>query len=272
MAKDGNNLVLSVAERSSLISVSPEAKQFIRPYLGSKELINAEQRFCLWLGDDEVADAAAIPGIRKRLDAVIDFRSKSEDRDASKFVDRPHRFVQRSYSHSSCIGIPGVSSIRRDYIPMGWFGPGTVLSYAAFAIYDAELSQLALLQASMHAAWVRMVGGRMKSDYRYSNTLCYNAFPFPALDGKRSAALNDSALRILAARERWPDRSLAELYDPDGMPANLREAHRANDALVDSLYRKKPFGSDADRMEVLLAMYRDLVAEAEAKKSKKGKG
>ena len=123
----------------------------------------------------------------------------------------------------------------------------------------------------MHMAWVRMVAGRIKEDYRYSNTLCYNAFPFPDMDDAARVALSESALGILAARERWPDRSLAELYDPDKMPANLRSAHEANDALVDSFYRKKPFESDADRMELLLAMYRELVNEADQNKTKQSK-
>jgi len=109
----------------------------------------------------------------------------------------------------------------------------------------------------------------MKSDYRYSNTLCYNTFPFPDLNDVSRAELTDWALGIVAARERWPDWSLAELYDPDKMPANLRAAHNANDAYVDSLYRAKPFGSDADRMELLLQLYRELVAGQETKKSKK---
>ena len=109
----------------------------------------------------------------------------------------------------------------------------------------------------------------MKSDYSYSATLAYNTFPFADTSFSQKDALANSALDILAARERWPDRSLAELYDPDKMPANLRAAHKANDALVDSLYRSKPFKSDADRMELLLANYRDLVAEVDSRKSKK---
>ena len=273
MAKDGKHLSLTAAERQSLLDASPEAGKFVKPYLGSKELINAQPRFCLWIEDDKLAEAKAIAGVSVRLDKVKAFRSASKDRDASKFDDRPHRFVQRAFSHTSCIGIPGVSSDRREYIPMGWFSPGTVLSYLAFAVYEAEPWVLAILQTSMHTAWVRTIGGKMRdAGYRYSNTLCYNTFPFPEINSSRREALEDSALEILAARERWPDRSLAELYDPDKMPANLRAAHEANDALVDSLYREKPFGSDVDRMELLLAMYRDLVAEDDEKKSKKGKG
>ena len=114
----------------------------------------------------------------------------------------------------------------------------------------------------MHMAWVRTTAGRMKSDYRYSNTLCYNTFPFLELSDDESAALTDSALRILAARERWPDRSLADMYDPDRMPANLRDAHDENDVVIDKLYRRKPFKSDAERMELLLYMYRGLLASS----------
>ena len=270
MAKDGNSLSLSGNERDALLAEAPEAALFVKSYLGSKEVINALPRFCLWIDDDDFDKAMAIPAVRRRLEAVADFRAKSKDRDASKFVDRPHRFVQRAYADSNCIAIPGVSSDRRQYIPMGWFPSGTVLSYSAFSVYDADAWLLAVVQSAMHMTWVRTVGGKMRNDYRYSNTLCYNTFPLPKIGDADRDSLASSALGLLAARERWPDRSLAELYDPDKMPANVREAHEANDALVDSLYRKKPFDSDADRMELLLAMYRDLVAEADAKKSKKG--
>jgi len=272
MAKDGNYLSLSAAERESLIAEGPRVASFIKPYVGSAELLKAQDRYCLWIEDERVGEAKQYSGVRSRLRAVEEFRAASKDRDASKFVDRPHRFVQTAYKPGACIAIPGVSSARRTYIPLGWFQSGTVLSYATFAIYGAQPWLFGLLHSSMHMTWVRTVGGRMKSDYRYSNTLCYNTFPFPDLDDARREGLSHRALEILATRERWPDRSLAELYDPDKMPANLRAAHEANDAHVDSLYRKKPFGSDSDRMELLLSMYRDLVAAADEKKSKEKKG
>ena len=123
-----------------------------------------------------------------------------------------------------------------------------------------------ILHSAQHVAWVRTVSGALESRLRYANTLCYNPFPFPKLSEDARGAITGSALKILAARERWPDRSLAELYDPELMPANLVEAHKANDELVDSLYREEAFVSDADRMELLLAMYRDLVAEEDSQK------
>lgn len=272
MAKDGNNLILSPGERHDLLVGQPDAERFVKPYVGSSELLNSVPRYCLWIEDHELDEAREVAGIRQRLDAVVQFRRNSKDRDASKFVDRPHRFVQTAYRSTPCIAIPGVSSARRSFIPLGWFPAGTVLSYATFAVYDAAPWLFALLHSTLHMAWVRSVGGRMKSDYRYSNTLCYNTFPFPDLDDDQKAGLNEAALRILAARERWPDRSLAQLYDPDKMPANLRAAHEANDELVDSLHWSKPFASDADRMELLLGMYRDLVATQDATNRKSMKG
>ena len=267
---DGGHLVLSPAERREFLSADSASRDFIRPYVGASELLNAEQRYCLWIEEDELARALAIDLIKKRIDRVQTYRSSSKGRDPRKWADRPFRFVYRNYEDAPCLVVPGVSSVRRDYIPLALYSPGTVISNKLFGVYGAEPWLFALLHSRTHMAWVRTVCGRLKSDFSYSNTIGYNAFPFPSLGKVQCADLSEQAHRILAARESWPDRSLAELYDPDKMPANLRAAHEANDELVDSLYRSKPFMSDADRMELLLAMYRDLVAEADEKKSKKG--
>ena len=197
------------------------------------------------------------------LDRVKAFRTKAAGADSTKFQDRPHLFTRRSWKDAACIAVPSVSSERRTYVPMRFLPAGVVVGHTAYTAYEPRPMHFALLQSLMHMSWVRTVAGRMKSDYRYSNTLCYNTFPFPELDDEARERLDESARAILSARERWPDRSLADLYDPDKMPANLRATHEANDAIVDSLYRKKPFTSDADRMEVLLSMYRDLVAQAD---------
>ncbi len=269
---DGGHLSVEPHELSEF---GAAAIEFIRPFVGAAELINAKSRFCLWIPDEFLLEAERIDIVRDRLRRVRDFRLASKKESTRKRAAKPHQFDQIRYTESDCIAVPRHSSERRLYIPMGFYPSGTVLSDAVSALYNIEPWLFGLLHSSMHMAWVRTVGGRMKSDYRYSNTLCYNTYPFPNLEEADRSALTDSALAILAARERWPDRSLANLYDPDKMPANLRAAHEANDALVDSLYRKKPFESDADRMELLLALYRDLVAEAdkqEAGKSKKKGG
>ena len=271
MATDDGNLTLTSAEASDLLMKSPRLKSMVRPFIGASELIRAEQRSCLWITDVDVEFASEYPEIKRRLEAIAEFRRASSNAGTRELSNRPHQFGAVRHRETPCIAVPRVSSARRSYIPLGIFDGGTVLSDQLYAIYDAEPWLFGLLESSMHMTWVRSTAGRMKSDFRYSSNLCYNTYPFPKLAPAGRSGLADRAFGILAARERWPDRSLAELYDPDKMPANLRLAHEANDAYVDSLYRKKPFASDADRMELLLSMYRDLVAEDEAKNSKSKK-
>lgn len=267
---DGGNLVLSDRQREEILAQDSRAAPFVWPYVGTTELLSGKERFCLWIPDEDSSVAAEIPSIASRIEKVRSFRANSDARDAPKWADRPYRFVYRKYRDTDCIAVPAVSSERREYIPLGFFAAGTILSNKAFAVYGAWPWLFALLHSKMHMAWVSAVCGRLESRYSYGNTLGYNTFPFPELGGPDRSRLTESALGVLAARERWPDRPLAELYDPDKMPANLRSAHDANDAVVDSLYRKKPFESDAERMEVLLAMYRDLVSEAEVSSATKG--
>ena len=153
---------------------------------------------------------------------------------------------------------------------MGYLGPETVISNAAFAVYDAEPWLFALLTSQMHMAWVRAVGGKMKTDFRYSNTIVYNNFPVPEIVDKQKAQLTETALRILDVREYHCERTLAELYDRESMPRNLREAHEANDTLVDSLYSSKPYVSDEGRLADLFALYEEMiVAEGAAKPVKR---
>ncbi len=267
---DDGHLVLNPTEVAIILEKDPRAATYIRRYVGAKELLHSLQRFCLWIDSSQVDEAKRISEVWQRVESVRAFRSASTSRDTPKWADRAYRFIYIHYQQSACIAVPAHSSERRDYVPMAYFPEGTVISNANFVAYGAQPWLFAVLQSAAHTAWIRMVGGRIKDDYRYSNTLCYNTFPFPESASIERDALAASAMQILAARERWPDRSLAELYDPDKMPANLRAAHKANDALVDGLYRVKPFDSDADRMELLLALYRELVSDAGGSSANKG--
>ena len=265
-SKDDGNLVFS---RQAVADLGAEATRFIRPLVGAAELMNATPRSCLWIEDSERDQAISVQSIADRLEAVRAFRRASKNKGTHAASATPHRFEYVTYRDEQCVVLPRVSSGRRHFIPLAYLPAGTIGSDALLVTYGAQPWLFALLHSTMHMCWVRTVAGRLKGDYRYSNALCYNTFPFPEISDAGRGQLEESALNILATRERWPDRSLADLYDPNVIPANLRAAHEANDALVDSLYRKKPFESDADRMEMLLAMYRDLVAEADGK-AKKG--
>ncbi len=264
MASDGGHLLLSEAQYLATIHQVPATAEFLLPYIGAKELLYADTRYCLWIEDEQRELAARAELLAERIRLVGAFRSRSQAA-TTRDYGKDHRFRQPQYKDAPCIAVPRHSSERREFVPMALYPAGTVISDANFAVYGAEPWLLASLQSLMHMAWVRSVSGGLENRIRYANTLCYNTFPFPDLDDWHRSELSERALDILAARERWPDRSLAELYDPDKMPANVRAAHEANDAFVDSLYRKKPFSSDADRMELLLAMYRELITAQDKK-------
>lgn len=265
MPRDGGGLILSPGERTQMISHDPRAEHFIKRYMGSAEAINDGERYCLWIPDKNASQASGIAPIADRLARVADERAQSKASSTASFAAQPHRFVQISYKPTDCIIVPSVSSERRPYIPVGFLGPDTVVSNLAFAIYEAEPWLFTLLTSAMHMAWTRAVGGKMKTDYRYSSTIVYNNFPVPSLSDEMKEKLTAAALRVLDVREYHCEKTLAELYDPDEMPDDLREAHAAVDALVDSIYSKKPYETDEQRLSDLFAMYERMTAEEAAK-------
>lgn len=266
---DGGHLILSPAEKDELLESSPEANHFIKKYVGASDYIKGTERYCLWIDESEKERASHIPKIKNRLTSVASFRSNSKAQSTVDFAKRPFRFKQLAYKPTDSIIVPRVSSERRDYIPIGYLSPDTVISDAAFAIYDAEPWLFALLTSKMHVAWTRAVGGKMKTDYRYSNTIVYNNFPVPELSERQKQRLTELALRVLDVREYHCDKTLAQLYDPELMPDNLRQAHREIDEYVDSLYSKRAYETDEDRLSDLFAMYEEMIAAEEAAKPKK---
>lgn len=273
MPRDGGGLILSPAEREQMIDVDPKSEQFIKRYMGSSEAINDGERYCLWITDLSASAARAIPDIASRLMYVAGERAKSKAGSTAAYAAQPHRFVQISYKPTESIIVPSVSSARREYIPFGYLGPDTVISNAAFAVYDAEPWLFAVLTSAMHMTWIRSVGGQLKTDYRYSNTIVYNNFPVPPLSDAVKEQLTVAALRVLDVREYHCERTLAELYDPDHMPDDLRAAHAEVDALVDSIYSKRGYENDEQRLSDLFAMYEAMTAtEAAMAAPKKSRG
>lgn len=262
-------LDLTAQDAQRLLDETPAAEPFVKRYTGASEFIGGEERYCLWIEDSQIVDARRIPEISRRLDRVARERSESKAPSTAKFASQPHRFVQIAYKPTDSIIVPSISSGRREYIPMGYLGPDTVISNKGFAVYDADPWVFAILTSQMHMVWTNAVGGRMREDYQYSNTIVYNNFPVPEGVEKHKAHLNETALRILDVREYHCERTLAELYDRDSMPRNLREAHEANDALVDSLYSAKPYNSDEERLADLFSLYEKMIAAEEAAKPAK---
>ncbi len=257
---DGGNLILSTAQKEQFISSNSDSKKFIRKLIGSEEFIKNKERWCLWISDEELKEAQNIDEINTRLICCKKFR---ENGGSEVFKIRERYWQPREFPNisKSAIILPLTSSERRKYIPIGYCEPNVVVTNLAYAIYNAPLWLFSILTSNMHMTWVKTVGGRLKTDYRYSNTLCYNTFPFPTLTDKQKALLEDSAMAIIEARENHYDCSLAQLYNLESMPDDLKAAHDANDLLVDSLYSKRGFKNDEERLAELFRRYEILSKE-----------
>ena len=255
---DGGGLILEKEEYVKLLETQPEAAEFIRRYMGSSDLIKGVERYCLWLSAENYQRACAIPEIRRRIDRVAAFRAKSPKAATRARAATPWQFGEPRYLGKNSIIVPSVSSERRAYIPIGYVDGHTVISNAAFAVNEAEPWVFALLTSRMHMVWVRAVAGRLKTDYRYSNTIVYNTFPVPKLSDAKKTQLADLAFKVLDAREYHADRTLADLYDPSQMPENLQLAHEELDEQVDALYTKTGFANDDARLATLFKAYSSI--------------
>ena len=260
MPKDGGNLVLSPAEKDELLRQSPEAERYVRRFIGSQEAIQGIVRYCLWIEDNEAEEAALIPGIQVRLEGVRRMRNESPAASTRAFADRPHRFKQiQGVAQRDAIIIPQVSSERRRYLPVDYNDGAAIISNLAFALYDAPLWTVSLIGSRLHLLWIETVCGKLETRFRYSNTMGWHTFPIPSLTGPDRDRLTESAERILLARAE-AGGTLAQLYDPDDMPASLREAHENNDQIVERIYSSRPFRSDADRLNHLFRRYARMIA------------
>lgn len=260
MANDGGFLLLSPEERKEIITQYPEAERVIRPIYGSSEFIRGIEKYCLWIEDADKDFAYNIPPIAHRINKCAEKRRKSTRDATRKLAETPYKFAEIRQKDASSIIIPRVSSERREYIPMGYLGKDIVISDSAFVIYDAPLYIFGILTSEMHMTWVRAVGGRLKTDYRYSAGLCYNTFPFPSLSASKKQEIEEAATEILMTREPYlaMGSTLADLYDPDKMPKDLKEAHHRLDNIVESCYQGYPFATDEERLECLFKLYEKM--------------
>jgi hypothetical protein len=265
MPRDGGHLILSASERAQLLDLAPKVADFIAQYLGSEELINGQQRFCIWIDDSHEKEARSIPQLASRFDAVSKARSSSPAAATRAWSRRSHRFVQiPGVGRTSTIAVAGVSSETRDFLPASVFGPRTVVSNANFAIYDAPLWNLALVVSRLHLVWIATVCGKLETRFRYSNTLGWNTFPIPALTDKNKGDLSRCAENILLAREAHFPATIGDLYDPDSMPADLREAHEYNDEVLERVYVGRRFRNDTERLEKLFDLYVKMLGSKRA--------
>lgn len=254
---DGGHLILSQTEGEDLLFKYPEAKSIVKFYQGADSFINGETRYCLWIPDELVHFAKSIPEISQRLENVAAFRLASKADSTVLYADRPHLFKQRAHKDGESLIIPRVSSERREYIPIGFLDNRTIVSDAAQVIYNTNIFIFGIITSKMHMAWVKTIGGRLKTDYRYSN-LCYNSFPFPKISEQQRKELEECAEEVILVREEFTELTLAQMYDPDKMPQLLRDAHRALDLAVERCYRPEPFTSDEERLEHLFKLYEKM--------------
>ncbi len=256
---DGGHLLMEKEETELFLRSSPSAKIFIRPLLGSKEMIQGLRRYCLWIEDGELPTAMAIPTIAERLKKVAEFRSSSTAAETRRAASFPHRFRQiQSIAKSHTIAVPAVSSENRVYFAVGLTDHNTIHSNRNFAIYDAPLWNLALASSKMHLVWLSSVCARFELRYSYSNTIGWNAFPVPILTEQNKADLTRCAEDILLAREAHFPATIADLYEAGQMPENLRHAHEHNDEVLERIYIGRRFRNDTERLEKLFALYAQM--------------
>lgn len=261
MPNDGGYLVLDSEEKNDLILENAQSQVLIKPFMGSQEFINNEVRFCLWITEELLPLANSIDSIRKRINSCREVRAKSKRGSTNKLAEMPHRFGEVRFLPGEVIIVPSVSSDRRKYIPIGLLYDDTVISNLAFAIYNADLTIFGILHSMIHMNWVQVVAGRLGVGYRYSASICYNTFPFPKISEMKKKEISDAAENVLITRENYPGATMADLYDPDKMPEDLKEAHAKLDDVVESCYPGYPFANDEARLECLFKMYEKMTKE-----------
>ena len=264
---DGGYYIFDTQQRAEFLSEEPGAEQFLRPFVGAREYLQGETRWILVLQGVSPANLKMLPHVRERMRAVREYRLKSKRKSTLAIADFPTKYNVEIIPTTPFLVIPEVTSERREFVPIGWLEPPLIPSNKLRLLPNATLAEFALLTSTMHMAWMRAVTGRLESRYMYSVGVVYNTFPTPPgfMNGNIDLSkLEQLALTVLDARADYPDTTLAELYDPDLMPSNLRRAHQALDRAVDRLYRKSGFASERERVEHLFMLYEKMRSPLEA--------
>ncbi|MBQ9665084.1 MAG: class I SAM-dependent DNA methyltransferase [Bacteroidaceae bacterium] len=257
-SSDDGHYMLSPYERKELMRHYKDIEKIIKPVQGSQEFIRGEERYCIWITDELLDYAKSLPPINKKISDVYNFRIRSKRANTIKSAETPYKFGEIRYKDSPCIIVPRVSSETRKYIPIGYLNAGTVILDSAFSIYDAPTWLFGVITSLIHMVWVKTIGGKLETRYRYSAQLCYNTFPFPTISPQKKAEIEEAAENVLVTREFYPDKTLADLYDPDKMPQDLRDAHARLDDIVESCYPGYPFANDEARLECLFKLYEKM--------------
>jgi hypothetical protein len=253
---DGGHLILSSNELEELKSADERSCKFIHNLFGSDEFINGKTRYCIWIKDEDIGEAMSYLPIKKRTEKVKLMRSESKKAATRMGAKWPHRFDERRQNgDEKIIVVPAVSSENRDYLPCGILPKGSIITNRTFGLFNKPLSNLAILVSRIHWVWIDAVCGKLKTDFNYSNTIGWNTFPVPTLTEKNKVDLKRCAEDILLARESHFPKTIADLYKPDEMPDNLKQAHEKNDETLERIYIGRRFKNDTERLEKLFELY-----------------
>jgi len=267
MPIDGGNLLLSRDDLQGLELEDTVKQLIVRRNLGAAELNRGKLRYCLWISDEHLEMARTSTRIAKRIDAVRLMREASSDVGTNEMAKTPHQFREMHSSKVSTLILPRVSSERRNYFPVDLIDALTVPADSTFALYDAPTWNLSIVASQLHLMWIATVCGKLKTDFRYSNTLGWNTFPVPRLTEQNKADLTKCAEDILLAREAHFPATIADLYNPEDMPDNLRRAHEANDEVLERIYIGRRFKNDTERLEKLFELYTKMTGKASGGKA-----
>jgi hypothetical protein len=268
---DGGFFFFTADERKEVLDSAPSAERFIKRFLGAQEFIRGQERYCLWISDSQRGEAEEIPEIKRRVEEVAKVRAKSKAAETRPAAAFPHKFRQiQSVAKRYSLVVARVSSENREYLPIGLEGENTIIGDRNFALYDAPLWNMALIASRLHWVWIGTVCVRMRTDFSYSNTLGWNTFPVPTLTDKNKADLTHCVEDILLAREAHFPATIADLYDPEAMPADLREAHERNDEVLERIYIGRQFRNDTERLEKLFDLYTKMTAAKKGQIEKRG--
>ncbi|TXR52016.1 class I SAM-dependent DNA methyltransferase [Reinekea thalattae] len=253
-AIDGGHLILKKEAAQQLVRTSPDAEKYLRPLYGADDFVKSSPRYCVWLKDNQVDSARQIPEINDMIEKVREYRIGGGEV-ARSLVDIPYRFRYVHEAKEKMVVVPRTTTERREYLPIGIILTPAIVTDAIQVLYDADWFIVSILSSRLHMAWIKAVAGRLKADPRYSNTLVYNNFPIPKLTEKNKVDLTKCAEDILLAREAHFPATIADLYDPEKMPENLRRAHERNDEVLERIYIGRKFKNDTERLEKLFDLY-----------------
>ena len=266
---EGGHYIFRGSEYDEFLELEPKAKKYMCPFIGAEEFIKGKSRWILFLRDISPADLKSMPHVRERVQSVKAFRQKSRKPATQKLADSPTLLEGKSVPDKPFLLVPRISSEQRDYVPIGWLKPPTIPSDAVCFAPNASLDLFGILTSAMHMAWLRNIGGRLKSDYRYSVGVVYNTFPMPKMTERQKEAVAKKAQAVLDARAVHKNSNLADLYDRDLMLPNLRKAHSDLDRAVERLYRRTPFNSERERVEHLFTLYEQMASPLTAPPKKR---